>query len=337
MKTQIPSLRPSPTALLNPCADPIFKILFTDSSKEANGALTAFLSDILGKTVTDVTLQPNELSGESSTDRQSEFDINCKIDGKYVNIEMQGQSDLRDYGRRAEYHVAHLLNHYTPKGTDWAEIPQVYQISVLNFIFDKEEEDCISHYLLKNQHNRPVSQTINVIFLELPKIAHLNVDVSKLTRAQMWGTFFLYGSSPAKKELIHDLCKTNKGIEMAVTVLENVSQDEINWYHESRYWMHVSDEISAHNAAVREGRAQGLKEGREKGLKQGREQGLQQGLQQGREEGLEEGIKQGIEQGLEQATKATNLENARKMVSLNIDYDTIFTVTGVTKEMLETQ
>lgn len=329
MKTQIPSLRPSPTALLNPCADPIFKILFTDSSKEANGALTAFLSDILGKTVTDVTLQPNELSGESSTDRQSEFDINCKIDGKYVNIEMQGQSDLRDYGRRAEYHVAHLLNHYTPKGTDWAEIPQVYQISVLNFIFDKEEEDCISHYLLKNQHNRPVSQTINVIFLELPKIAHLNVDVSKLTRAQMWGTFFLYGSSPAKKELIHNLCKTNKGIEMAVTVLENVSQDEINWYHESRYWMHVSDEISAHNAAVREGRAQGLKEGRE--------EGLQQGLQQGREEGLEEGIKQGIEQGLEQATKATNLENARKMVSLNIDYDTIFTVTGVTKEMLETQ
>ena len=39
------SFRPSPTALLNPCADPIFKILFTDVSEEAHQALTAFLSD----------------------------------------------------------------------------------------------------------------------------------------------------------------------------------------------------------------------------------------------------------------------------------------------------
>jgi len=26
---------------------------------------------------------------------------------------------------------------------------------------------------------------------------------------------------------------------MAFTVLENVSQDELNWYHETRYWMHA--------------------------------------------------------------------------------------------------
>jgi hypothetical protein len=32
--------RPSSTALLNPCADPIFKILFTNQSKEAHLAIT---------------------------------------------------------------------------------------------------------------------------------------------------------------------------------------------------------------------------------------------------------------------------------------------------------
>ena len=111
--------RPSPTALLNPCVDPIFKILFTDASDEAHQALTCFLSDILEKTVTDVVLQPNELSGESSSDKQSEFDINCKIDGKVVNIEMQGENHKSDYGKRAEYHAAHVLNHYTQKGIDW--------------------------------------------------------------------------------------------------------------------------------------------------------------------------------------------------------------------------
>ena len=80
--------RPSPTALLNPCADPIFKTLFTTNSKESHEALTLFLSDMVGQRVTDVVLQPNELSVESATDKQAEFDINCKIQGEVVNIEM---------------------------------------------------------------------------------------------------------------------------------------------------------------------------------------------------------------------------------------------------------
>ena len=85
---KLQSFRPSPTALLNPCADPTFKILFTDESPQAHQALTCFLTDIIGKKVSDVQLQPNELSGEAVTDKQSEFDINCKIEGKVVNIEM---------------------------------------------------------------------------------------------------------------------------------------------------------------------------------------------------------------------------------------------------------
>ena len=56
---------------------------------------------------------------------------------------------------------------------------------------------------------------------------------------------------------------------MAFTVLKNVSQDELNWYHESRYWMHVSDELTMKNAAKREGREDGMKEGLEQGLAQG--------------------------------------------------------------------
>ena len=99
------SFRPSPTALLNLCADPTFKILFTDESPQAHQALTCFLTDIIGKKVSDVQLQPNELSGEAVTDKQSEFDINCKIEGKVVNIEMQGLNKDNHFGKRAEYQL----------------------------------------------------------------------------------------------------------------------------------------------------------------------------------------------------------------------------------------
>lgn len=260
----VSSYRPSPTALLNPCADPIFKILFTDESKEANLALTAFLSDIIGKKVTDVVLQPNELSGESTTDKQSEFDINCKIQGKIVNIEMQGLNQDSHFGKRVEYHVAHLLNHYVTKGMDWAETPQVFQISVLNFIFDKTEKNCFNHYLMRNKKGRSISEILNIIFLELPKVAPLPDDISLLTPAQMWGKFFLYAAKADKEEFVRKLAEHNRGISMAVTVLKNISQDEINWYHETRYWMHISDQKSMISSAVEKG----LKEDIEKGISQ---------------------------------------------------------------------
>lgn len=296
------SYRPSRDALLNPCADPTFKIIFTDDSDESRGALTCFLSDILEKQVTDVVLQPNELSGEALDDKQSEFDINCKIDGKAVNIEMQGRNENACYGKRAEYHVAHLVNHYTPKGKGWQDIPQVFQISVLNFIFDVEEESCINWYNMKNAGGRQIENILNIIFIELPKIKQLPDDVSKLTKTQMWGKFFLYASNKDKQDFVKELCTHNRGINMAVTVLEHVSQDEMNWYHESRYWMHVSDMKTAERHAAETGMAKGM------------EQGLQQGLQQG--------------------IAQTNLENAKKMLKLNIDFETIYKVTGITKEEL---
>lgn len=117
--------------------------------------------------------------------------------------------------------------------------------------------------------------------MELPKIKKISDDISKLTKAQMWGKFFLYGSKIEKKEYISQLAQQNRGIQMAVTILKNISQDELNWYHESRYWIHVSDELSAHNAAVR----QGLEEGRTKGLEEGRAEGRLEGKLEGRLEG----------------------------------------------------
>lgn len=277
----IQTYRPYPNALLNPCADPIFKILFTTNSTESHEALTCFLTDVIGKKVTDVVLQPNELAGESVSDKQSEFDINCKIDGEIVNIEMQGRNQKDDYGKRTEYHVAHLLNHYTPKGTDWFDTPRVY-----------------------HENGRTISKILNVIFLELPKVAKLDDDLNSLTVPQMWGKFFLYGSSHDKIKFIEELAKRNRGIRMAFTVLQNVSQDELNWYHESRYWMSVSDEKTRNRAAIQRGEAKGFAAGESKGFEKGR--------------------------------NAEKLETAKNLIEMNVlTHEQISQATGLTLEQIE--
>ena len=57
------------------------------------------------------------------------------------------------------------------------------------------------------------------------------------------------------------------------------------------------------------------------------EKGLNQGLMQGKQQGLSEGITQGIEQ--------TKIANAKKMLELNMDLETISKVTGLSKEKIE--
>ncbi len=49
--------------------------------------------------------------------------------------------------------------------------------------------------------------------MELPKINKLSDDISKLTKAQMWGKFFLYTSKPEKAEYIQKLTQANGGIK----------------------------------------------------------------------------------------------------------------------------
>ena len=85
----------------------------------------------------------------------------------------------------------------------------------------------------------------------------------------MWGKFFLYANKPDKSDFVEKLAEENRGIKMAVTVLKNISQDEMNWYHETRYWMHVSDEKTMINEAERRGRAEGKKEGKAEGVLEG--------------------------------------------------------------------
>ncbi len=65
----------------------------------------------------------------------------------------------------------------------------------------------------------------------------------------------------------------------------------------------------------------------EKGLNQGKQQGLLEGIAKGKQQGLSEGITQGIEQ--------TKIENAKKMLELKMDLETISKVTGLSKERIE--
>ena len=100
---------------------------------------------------------------------------------------------------------------------------------------------------------------------------------------------------------------SNKEIQKAKKVLEEISQDE----HE-QYLAELREKFIMDQKAIEEA-------GYDKGLKTGREQG----------------VKQGIKQGIEQGKKENSLQTAKKMLAKKFDINTISEITGLTVEELK--
>jgi len=263
--------RPTPTALLNPRLDPIFKILFTDNSHESRVALSEFLGAIFEAPISQLRLLPNILSGETKDDKVPQFDLTCKIgDSTFANVEMQGHSHYKFFDNRAEYHVAHLLNHFVRRGHKWRNIPVAYQISVLDFVYNDLTNEGLNHYYMQTKDGYSLTNKLNIVFLELPKYCKCaNMDVKKLTSIQRWAVFFLYADNPDYAYLIDDLAQEELGINMALGLLTRISRSERAWFRQNHYWDSISDYNSMKDDAEQEGLAKGM----ERGLEQGKIQG----------------------------------------------------------------
>ncbi len=112
--------RPNPTALLSPLYDSTFKGIFTQETEDSNLALQSFISAVLGRTVKNVILKPNEPPKDSTAQKGMTYDISVEFDnGELSDIEMQAWKESYDYRMRAEIQAARLLNNNSKKRTNW--------------------------------------------------------------------------------------------------------------------------------------------------------------------------------------------------------------------------
>ena len=239
------TLRPSPDALLNPRYDANFKAIFSEDSEEGRLALKSFLQAVLNAQVSDIQLIQNELPIEAEYDKRAVFDISCTLDGRrHVNIEMQGLNIDNAYDCRAEYQAAHLLNHCVKRGMNWRDTPDVYQVSVLNFIYDKESDKGVSMYTMRAEDGRTLAGKMTVVFVELPKYKNAAEKVENLTAVEKWCKFLLYADDGAKRSLIGEICKSDGGIMAASGILTKISQDDINWARQTSIDIWERDQLT---------------------------------------------------------------------------------------------
>ena len=248
------TLRPSPTALLNPRSDPTFKTLFTRNTPDSNDALRDLISAMLGENVRSIRLLPNEPPQKARTDKQMAFDVHCVLEnGEPVEIEMQGRDKEHSYASRAEAHVARLLAHATRKGKEWKNVPRVYQLSILNFYYDKGDKSAVSWYTMRKrskgrdetEQGLTLNARLNVVYLELPKIRKLKGKRAEdLTKLERWGMFLAYADKPEVSDYLRTVLAQEESIMKANEILEEISVEEANWYLQNSYDDWERDQLS---------------------------------------------------------------------------------------------
>lgn len=279
------SLRPSPTAILNPRLDVNFKALFTQGTKESDAALQSFISAAIERKIKSLKLDPNEPPVDTPSQMQMSFDVAVTFDdGEKADIEIQGRDREYDFKARAEIQAARLLNNNVKKGGNY-EAKKVYQISVLNFHCSRDDKNQVSRYTMKSQCGTELAERLNVIFIDLLEIKKLfGTPVEQLTPIQKWGLYFSYADDQSKTEYISKIAKSEEGIMEADRIAQRMSEEDANWFRQNSIDIARRD----YNSTMEHYQKMGLEQGMQQGLQQGLQQGMQQGLQQGMQQGLQQ-------------------------------------------------
>ena len=254
-----------PTRILNPRLDPNFKAIFTQDTDDSRKALRSFLSAAIGREVATATVVNTEIPKHYDMQRGIDYDINCIFaDGEKAQVEIQSRDEGFAYGKRAEYYAARLLSSVIDVGDDWDKIPQVYQISVLNFRFDKTNDEPIHHYIMCDRKDcAKLTERLNVIFMELPKIPKTEriEDVKTLPPVIKWCKFLEEADNPSKQDFISNLAQTEEGIMAAENTLTKINMDEWRWIIQGQIEGKKRDYTSGLLAAERRGVAKGIERG----------------------------------------------------------------------------
>ena len=222
-------------ALLNPRIDSTFKALFTQPTEESRNALHSFLEAATERKIKSVELTANEAPIAFEKQRGVSYDILCVFDdGQPANLEMMAFNQKYDYGKRAEYQVSRLETTYLKKGDSWEKAPKVYQITVLDFVYDKVSSEAVSRYAMRTADNRQLSDTLNIIFIELPKVIKLENSIEKNSALENWAIFLKEADNPKKTRIIQKLTETEAGLMNAKQSLSSISADRDLWVEQFR-------------------------------------------------------------------------------------------------------
>ena len=295
-----------------------FKKLFgTEINKDL---LISFLNALLSgkEVIEDITYLNTEHLGMQEYDRRAVFDVYCKNErGEYFLVEMQ-KGEQQFFKDRSIFYSTFAIREQAPRGNWNYGLKGIYTIGILNFCFEKDEDDYLHEVKLVDLKTKEVFyDKLTFIYLEMPKFTKTENELETMFDKWLYAIRNL-ASLMERPRILQEKVFTHL---FEAAEIAKFDRKEMYEYQESlkvyRDWFSVME-----TAEIR-------------GLEKGLEKGLQQGLEKGLQQGLEEGLEKGLQQGLEEGRRENALMTARNLKAMNMSAETIAQATGLTIEEVE--
>ncbi len=323
---------------IDPLTDFGFKRLFGE--EESKPFLISFLNDLLPieEKIISVEYKNLEKLGATPIDRKAVYDIYC-VDAKNQEfiVELQ-RSPQRYFIERAIYYTTFPIQEQAIRGKwDFSLLP-VYFVGILSFKVDIFTNPNYIHYCqIKDETNTIITNSLNLIYIELPKFKKTYKELSK--HLEYWLYFFKESNTlqeipkKFKDDILEEAFVRSKFLNLS-------SRDQTEYHKDLKYLRDYYNTIDTATwrgeqeglkKGIEEGIKKGIEEGIKKGIKEGIKKGTEEGIKKGTEEGIkkgtEEGIKKGIEEGIKKGIEKTQIEIAKKLKQKGLDDESICELT----------
>ena len=253
---------------VNPYTDFGFKKLFgTEINKDL---LISFINSLLHgrEVVKDLTYLNTEHLGISETDRKAVFDVYCENEkGEKILVEMQ--RGIQQYFKdRSLYYATFPIREQGQKGEWDYQLKAVYIIGILNFTFDKDNDNYFHHevQLLDNKTKEVFYDKLTFIYLEMPKFNKTEDELTSMFEKWLFVLRNLSRLMERPKALQERIfTKLFEAAEIAkFTKLEYDSYEEsLKAYRDWKNTIDTKKKISWEEGHEK-GREEGFEEGQEK-------------------------------------------------------------------------
>ena len=270
--------------LLNPKNDYVFKRLFGSVGNET--ITKNLLSCILQQNITDVQLDCNPILEKNLLDdKVGILDIKAKIDNTTnVDIEMQ-VTDHKNIEKRILFYLSKMYTKTIKKSQDYNSLEKCIAILITNYNIDiiKNIPKYITKWSIREEEYQKIVLTdvMEIYIIELNKFK----DYKEKSNHNSLNSWIEFIESPEVVDM------SNKEIQKAKKVLEEISQDEHEQYLAELREKYIMDQKAIEDA------------------------------------GYDKGLKAGINQ--------EKLQIAKKMLSKEINLNTISELTGLSIQELK--
>ena len=228
-------LLPMGADILPPSDDRVFKLILT--SPEAKQGLMNLISSIIGRTVIDVVLLPNELAPGDTEEKAERFDVNCKIDdGSQINLEMQASHMIEDLDGqhrnlkgKSVYYLTDLHSSQPAKGLRrYDRLARSYHITFCSYTIFPNTQDYMNSFSLRHDTTGELlSDAISLTFVELSKLSEVvKKPVCDMTDLDKWSVFLQYAPDLEHREIVNKVIESEEVLQVAGDLLMNISKNE---------------------------------------------------------------------------------------------------------------